>query len=228
MSDRRTHRAGSTRTEGVVAASSNTARQAVAQAAAQLIAEGMTDYRAAKQKAAKQLGFSDRDALPDNLEIEIALREHHALFAAVTQPVALRALREAGVRAMQWLGQFSPWISGPVLTGTANEFSAVELDLIGVDEKTFEMFLLNEDVVFELHGGSTTGTGGQSPPHKRRQAGAEPPIRFDITFDDAPVEITLFESHNARLTAFPKTSIRYDRAQLDEACERFGFGLSQN
>ncbi len=212
-------------------ATGNAPRVAVAQAAAQLIAEGLTDYRAAKQKAAKQLGLSgsDRDALPDNSEIEAALAEHHALFAADSQPVALRALREAGLRAMQWLHQFSPWISGPVLSGTANEFSAVELDLVGVDEKTFEMFLLNEDVIFELQGGSTTGTGGHAP-HRKRAAGgpADQPIRFDITFDDAPVEITLFESQNARLTAFPKTSNRYDRAQLDEARERFGIVSNPN
>ena len=199
-------------------------RQAIAQSAARLIAEGLTDYRAAKLKAAQSLGYTDQNALPDNAEIEAALHEHNQLFAGETQPAALRALREAALRTMQWLKDFSPWISGPVLTGTANEFSAIELDLIGVDAKSFEMFLLNEDVLFELHGGSTIGTGDgerRSGGKDRRDRTNPPPIRYEITFDDAPVEITLFDSHMQRLSAFPKSSIRYDRAQLDEARERF-------
>jgi hypothetical protein len=199
-------------------------RQAIAQCAARLVAEGLTDYRTAKLKAAQSLGYTDQSALPDNAEIEAALREHNQLFAGETQPVALRALREAALRTMQWLKDFSPWLSGPVLTGTANEFSAIELDLIGVDAKTFELFLLNEDVVYELHGGSTTGTGtgdGRADVKNRRDRTSPPPIQYHITFDDAPVEITLFESQMQRLSAFPKSSIRYDRAQLDEARERF-------
>jgi hypothetical protein len=199
-------------------------RQAIAQTAARFVSEGLTDYRAAKLKAAHLLGYTDQNALPDNAEIEAALREHHHLFAGETQPVALRALREAALRTMQWLTDFSPWISGPVLTGTANEFSAIELDLIGVDAKSFELFLLNEDVLYELHGGVITGTGAggvRSGGKARRDRTNTKPIRYDITFDDAPVEITLFDSHMQRLNAFPKSSIRYDRAQFDEAQQRF-------
>ena len=199
-------------------------RQAIAQTAARLIAEGLTDYRAAKLKAAQSLGYTDQNVLPDNVEIDAALREHNHLFAGDTQPVALRALREAALRTMQWLRDFSPWISGPVLTGTANEFSAIELDLIGIEAKSFELFLLNEDVIYELHGGVTTGTGagdGRRGGKVHRDQKNPPPIRYDITFDDAPVQITLFDSQMHRLNAFPKSSIRYDRAQLDEAHERF-------
>ena len=47
-------------------------RSAVAQAAARLIAEGLTDYHAAKKKAARQLGISEKNGLPDNHEIEKA------------------------------------------------------------------------------------------------------------------------------------------------------------
>lgn len=200
-------------------------RQAIAQTAARLIAEGLTDYRAAKLKAAQALGLSDQSVLPDNAEVDTALREHNQLFAGDTQPLALHALRVAALRAMRWLDHFSPWISGPVFTGTANEFSVIELDLVGVDAKTFELFLLNEDVLYELHGGSTTGTGGggsRGGSRDRHGRTLVQPIRYDITFDDAPVEIMLFDSQMQRLNAFPKSSIRYDRAQLAEAEARFG------
>ncbi len=199
-------------------------RRAIAESAARLIAEGLTDYGAAKRKAAQQLGLVDVSTLPDNVEIEAALREHHALFASQSQPRVLAALREAALRSMQWLEPFSPWISGQVLSGTANEYSAIELELVGVDAKHFEMFLLNDDVVFELHGGDTMGTHSMSPAKHSKHGHAQraaPPLRYDVTFDDAPVEISVFDSHAARLAAYPKTSIRYQRAQLAEATARF-------
>ena len=198
-------------------------RRAIAESAARLIADGLTDYGAAKRKAAQQLGLVDLSSLPDNVEIEAALREHHALFAGQLQPRVLAALRTAALGTMQWLEPFSPWISGAVLSGSANEYSAIELELIGVDAKSFEMFLLNDDVVFELHGGDTTGVSPSGHRKQGRSQAAKAPmqVRYDITFDDAPVEIVLFESHAARVTAFPKTSIRHDRAQLAEATARF-------
>jgi len=198
-------------------------RRAIAESAARLIAEGLTDYGAAKRKAAQQLGLVDLSALPDNVEIEAALRQYHALFAGQSQPQVLAALRAAALGTMQWLESFSPWISGAVLSGSANEYSAIELELIGVDAKSFEMFLLNDDVVFELHGGDTTGVNPSGHrKHGRSQATkALMPVRYDITFDDAPVEIVLFETQVVRVTAFPKTSIRFERAQLAEATARF-------
>ena len=198
-------------------------RRAIAESAARLIAEGLTDYGAAKRKAAQQLGLVEVSALPDNVEIEAALREHHALFAAQSQPRALAALRAAALGTMQWLELFSPWISGPVLSGSANEYSAIELELIGVDAKSFEMFLLNDDVVFELHGGDTTGvSASRHRKQGRSQAtNALVSVRYDVTFDDAPVEITLFDTQAARLAAFPKSGIRHQRAQLADATARF-------
>ncbi len=183
----------------------------IAQTAARLIAEGMADYHDAARKAAKQLGVGRHETLPDQTEIDLALREHHALYAPVEQAQALGALRAAAIRAMQWLHPFSPWLTGPVLTGSANEFSPIELELVGVEAKTFEMFLINDDVVFESRGGATTGTGV-----------AQALVCYDITFDDAPVEITLFESQPQRLAAFPKSSYRFERVQLEDALSRFG------
>ena len=187
----------------------------IAQRAAALLAEGMDDYHAAKLKAARDLGVTGRQHLPDNHEIDAALREHHALFASDSQPHALALMRESALRAMQWLHEFSPWLSGAALNGTANEYSAISLELIGVDEKAFNLFLLNDDVEYEV----------RQPHHGRRAQVRESrnaaPVTYDITFDDIPVEITLFDSHSARQQFFPQDSIRHDRAQFDEAKKRF-------
>jgi hypothetical protein len=194
----------------------HTMRQALAQRAAALIAEGLDDYHAAKIKAAKALGVADKKDLPDNHEIEAALIEHHALFASESQPAALLALREAAIRAMQWLSHFQPWLTGAVLTGTANEYSAIELELVGIDVKQFELFLINEDVVFDIH---VAHASRQRTHSFKSQHQAD--YRYEITFDDAPVEITLFDSHTVRQAKYPQDSIKHDRVQLPEVIKQF-------
>jgi len=196
-------------------------RRDLAQRAAALIAEGLDDYHQAKLKAAKSLNVTDKQWLPDNHEIEAALREHHALFASDTQPIALQALREAACGAMQWLREFQPWLTGSVLSGTANEFSAIQLELIGIDVKRFELFLLNEDVVFEIQEHHANTNPKRINTFKPQREIGDGGYSYEITFDDAPVEITLFESHSTRQARYPRESIKHERAQFEDVVKRF-------
>lgn len=126
-------------------------RRRIACVAAKLIAEeGLTDYQAAKMKAARSLGCDKKEALPDNREIEAAVREHLAIFQSDSQPRELRALREIASVVMRRLQPFSPQLLGPVLTGTANRFSSIELELIVGEEKALDLYFLNEHVVYEV------------------------------------------------------------------------------
>src|ERR1700687_301198 len=85
----------------------------IAQAAARLIAEhGLTDWAAAKRKACRELGLPERATLPPNDEVEQALHEYNTLFRHRSQPLSLRAQREA---AMKWMDELSRW--HPVLIG---------------------------------------------------------------------------------------------------------------
>ncbi len=209
-----------------------TLRHAIAQQAAQLIFEGQRDYHAAKIKAAKAIGIdsADHHVLPCNTEIEAALREHLTLFAGETQLQALDSLRIAACQSMQWLAHFEPWLTGGVLNGTANEYSVVELELIGVEAKSFELFLLGEDVEFDIR-----EHRAQHSHRRERHAGKKSfkPIgaaagySYEIFFDDAPVEITLYDSHAERQAKHPRTSIRHHRAQLAEVIRRFDAGKSE-
>lgn len=98
----------------------------IAQEAARLIHEsGVRDYGEAKRKAALRLGVREDSALPKNVDIEQALREHLALFAGADQPERLRRLREAAVEAMGFFSRFRPRLVGAVLDGTADRHSAV-------------------------------------------------------------------------------------------------------
>ena len=204
-------------------------RVLITRQAAKLIAEGLTDYHAAKLKAARQLNCLDKNALPDNQELEVALREHLSLFAANTQPQALAALRQVALRAMRWLqieGQavtgtslgsefsFEPWISGAVLNGTANEYSEIDLELVGVEAKTMEFILLNRGVQFDLQ-----ETHPKSKSYK--PVDANKPVQYHLEFEDAPIVITLYESHAHRQALCTRDSIWHERAKLNDATALF-------
>ena len=106
----------------------NRSRQVVAQEAARIIVnQGIRDYGLAKKKAAERLGLRQRGSLPGNVEIERAVAEHHKLFGGDGHAAALRSLREAALQAMALLEGFTPRLVGPVLNGTADENSAVNL-----------------------------------------------------------------------------------------------------
>lgn len=111
--------------------------------------EGVQDYAYAKQKAARQAGLEDSHALPDNREIEAALREYQGLYQSENQPAELRELREVAVKAMRELEEFRPMLVGPVLNGTANQFSEVTLQLFVDDAKSLTLFLVNRRRRFE-------------------------------------------------------------------------------
>ena len=200
-------------------------RLLITRQAAKLIAEGLTDYHAAKLKAARQLNCDDKNALPDNQEIEAALREHLQLFAADTQPQALAALRHVALRAMRWLqieGQAAagasmgaefvsePWISGAVLNGTANEYIEIELELIGIEAKTMEFILLNRGVEFELQ-----ETSSKLKSYKRTDS--IKPVEYHLEFEEASLVVTLYQSHAQRQALCPTNSIKHERAKLNDA-----------
>jgi hypothetical protein len=193
--------------------SRNNLRASVAYSAARLIAEGLSDYHVAKQKAARQLGVTERYGLPDNHEIEMALREHFALFACETQREVLFSLRETAVRVMSRFEQFSPWLVGAVLAGTANEFSEIELELVGVEPKDLEMYLLNTAVTFAI--------GDMHIARRASPAGKRPRLTYRIEFDDAPVSLALYNHRSERQSEHPEGSIRHDRVQRADAMKRF-------
>lgn len=106
------------------------ARQVLAQEAARIIVDhGIRDYRVAKQKAAERLGVGSRGSLPGNAEIEAAIADHLQVFGGESHGDLLRLMRTAALSAMELLTEFSPRLVGPVLIGTADENSAVNLHL---------------------------------------------------------------------------------------------------
>ena len=125
-------------------------RLQIAYLAARLMAEdGGLDYGAAKTKAARQAGLADTHLLPDNREIEAALREYQELYQSEEQPAHLHYLREVAVKVMREFDDFRPVLVGSVLNGTAGQHSDVNLQLFTDDQKALPMFLVNRRDRFE-------------------------------------------------------------------------------
>ncbi len=124
---------------------------AVAQLAARLMAEdGETDIGRARRKAAHILGARKIKELPDNREIEMALRAHQALFMADTHSDDLLYLKKAARQWMHAFADFSPRLTGALVKGTALFSSPIEIDLLVDDIKSFDFFLLNHNFEFQI------------------------------------------------------------------------------
>ena len=163
-------------------------RRHIAYLAARLIAvDGIADYATAKQKAARQAGLAEAALLPDNSEIEEALREYQGLYQSEEQPGHLRFLREVAVKVMREFEEFRPVLVGSVLNGTAGLHSDVNLQLFTDDAKALTMFLVNKRCRFE-EGTKSVRRGGRMED--------VPQITLDI--DEATVTITVLEPGDER------------------------------
>lgn len=178
----------------------------IAYLAARLMAEdGGLDFGAAKTKAARQAGLADANLLPDNQEVEAALREYQGIFQSEDQPAQLRRLREVAVKVMRDFAEFRPVLVGPVLSGTAGQHSDVSLQLYTDDEKALTMFLLNRRYRFEE---------GTRRMRRGDHTDAVPQIQIEV--DDVPVSLTVLTPDDERAAARGRAEAEPQRARLAE------------
>lgn len=160
-------------------------RQRIAfEAARILVDQGSHDFPAAKRKAAERLGCTDRRQLPDNAEIELALREYQRLFRNERQSVELMRLRRLAAEAMEAMAVFSPRLVGPVLEGSADAHSKVQLHLFADAPEQIALFLMDRHIPYQLSERSLRYRGGtaQNCPIYRFRAG------------ETEMELTVFPS----------------------------------
>jgi hypothetical protein len=163
-------------------------RERIAQQAARIIAEdGPQDYASAKHKAARQIGAPDTHNLPDNDEVERALRDYQALYQRDEQRAHLRRLRLQALEAMRLLEPFNPYLTGSVLNGTATRHSDIDLQLFTDSAKEVELFLLARRISYEsgekhLH----FGGGNRALP------------AFILSVGDAEINVTVFATEDIR------------------------------
>lgn len=128
-------------------------RAEIAAAAARMIAQDGADYASAKRKAARQVLGDEQSAsgvMPDNEQVEDEVRKYQSLFLGESQPARLHALRTVALQVMEALAQFSPYLTGPVLSGTAGEHDDIHLQLFADSAKEVEIFLLSHDIAIDI------------------------------------------------------------------------------
>lgn len=168
-------------------------RARIAGAAARLIAvDGITDYGLAKKKAIRQLGLSENVSMPDNGEVEEALRTYQTLYQGNEHRETLRHLRELAVETMELLIDFNPYLTGSVLDGSAGRYADIDVLLFADSAKEVEIFLLNRGLVFEH----------LEPPNERVEAvlllnAEDADIRLSVL--DPNLERTVFRGRDGRV-----------------------------
>lgn len=155
----------------------------VAQEAARIVVnQGIRDYGVAKKKAADRLGLRNHGSLPGNAEIEQAVSEHLKLFAGDSHSDWLQSMRLAALSAMDVLASFSPRLVGPVLAGTADTHSAVNLHVFADSAEAVAVLL--------------DGNGISYRPYERRLKSrrdqAETYVGFEFHHGEATVQATVF------------------------------------
>jgi len=165
------------------------ARSAIAVQAARLMAEdGIEDYGFAKRKAAKQLGMPDARRLPNNDEIDAALREYQGIYQSDDQRLRTRLLRDRAISNMRELAAFDPHLTGSVLSGIAGPYATIQLQLYADNIKAVELFLIDRGIAYRTA-------------QARLYAGSElraPPV-FIIDDEGTQIELTVLETRDLRM-----------------------------
>ena len=190
------------------AARSLQVRQHIAREAARIMAQtGSRNFLQAKRKAADKLGVADARHLPGNHEVEEALADYQRLFLSHVQPAHVRRLRRAAAEAMSFLESFAPRLVGPVLEGTADQHSEVNLHLFADPVEQVGVFLLEQGIPSKLSERRLRMPSGQ---YNRF-----PEFRF--LAGDVPMALTVFTGPGARQPPLsPVTGRPMRRASVSE------------
>jgi len=161
-------------------------RRLIAEATARLLAsDGSQDYGSAKRKAARQLGAPDSQNLPDNHEIENALRDYQALFHTDATRHHLGRLRQIAIEYMEQLSAYDPHLTGSVLNGTAGKHSDINLQLFTDDEKEIEFLLMRRAEPYRAS-------------ERRSEADSRIYPRFIVEDPRATIDITVYPANELR------------------------------
>jgi hypothetical protein len=165
-------------------------RAEIANNAARLLVDGgVLDFDSARRKAARELGAEHSRDLPDNLELHRAVIDYLRLFHGARHAAHIAHLRTAAYKALRLLAPFEPVLVGPVLYGTACEFTPVSVHLRCDEFEAVTRFLLDRRLSYELQDAQLRMSGVSGP---QRVA------QIVLTLYDEPFELTVLPAHNSR------------------------------
>lgn len=175
-------------------------RTLIAHTAARLMAEeGIADTDLARRKAARQLGLAKPLEMPDSDEVENELRAYRRLFQDAEHEAELTLLRRKAVEIMVILQPFRPYLSGPVLDGSAGRYAEIDIQLFVDSSKEVEIFLLNRQIEYQ-----------HSEPRSER---AEAVLTFYI--DDTPCNLIIYPMQDERIAFKTRNGKSRPHARLE-------------
>lgn len=162
--------------------------------------EALTDYRAARDKAAERLGLSPRNARADAAEIQAAVVRYQRLFGGQAYTARLRALRHTAVKAMRLLIEFEPRLVGALISGAITESHRVQLHAFADKPEQLDGLLQQRNIPYEVN-----------ERHYRFTDGREETVPV-LSFGEAEsgVDVAVFSERETRLA--PLSSV--DRAPM--------------
>jgi thiol-disulfide isomerase/thioredoxin len=187
-----------------------TVRREMAAVAAALVADSGLDYGAAKRRAARHLGVAEsspKGAMPDNDEIDAALREHLDLFDAAGHEERRESIQLAAIELMEQLAQWSPLITGAAWKGLVTEHAVLHLQIADGHSKEVAIDLINRGLDFDAT--ETTGSGGRG--------------RIEVLvghWRDWPVMIAMHPIHDLRGAARDDGQRGAERGHREQLIER--------
>jgi len=127
-------------------------RQIAAIAARLIVEEGRDSAQAKRRAAAAIAGDRARSAavLPDNEQMDAALREYLRTVVGAPHKARLHRLRSVAAHWMQVLEEFRPFLVGAVLDGSATQHTPLKLNLYTASAKDVEMALLERRIDFRV------------------------------------------------------------------------------
>lgn len=168
----------------------NDLRREIAAAAARLIADDGADYGSAKQKAAREVlgdGRAPRNVLPDNDEIDAALREHLALFDD-EHDERLARMRAVALQLLERLEAFRPLVTGAVWKGIATAHAPIHVQVFHDNPKDVQFFLIDQRVDFDA----------LTIPHFHGSRRGDEVEAYAFLFSGEPVLLSVYGSDDLR------------------------------
>jgi thiol-disulfide isomerase/thioredoxin len=145
--------------------------------------------------------------MPDNDEIDEALREHLDLFDAAGHEERRESIQLAAIELMEQLAQWSPLITGAAWKGLVTEHAVLHLQIADGHAKEVAIDLINRGLDFDA--AETTGSGGRG--------------RIEVLvghWRNWPVMIAMHPIHDLRGAARDDGPRGADRGHRDQLVER--------
>ena len=166
-------------------------RNQIAQEAARIIIEdGVLSYQAAKQKAISSYGISKTESrLLCNEDIDDAMRQYQLIHSATKeQQHRLSQQRRVALEAMEFLEQYSPRLTGPLLADVAGKYGIVIIHLFADAAENIIITLLDANIPFLEKSHEAISLTGKLESYSR----------LCLQVDGIQIDLLLFPSHYLR------------------------------